>query len=240
VKSLSLTVVIPACDERLRIHATLDRILAYLRGHVRAFEVLLVDDGSIDGTAESVEDRCQAEVVALRLARKSGKGAAVRHGVLASRGTHVLISDADLSTPIEELPKLEAALKQGFDIACGSRGLDRSSVVRSQPFYRREMGNTFNVIVRLLRLTTLRDTQCGFKLFRGDAAREIFSRCRTDGFAFDVECLLIASQRGYRTAEVPVVWAHVPESRVRLTIDAGRMLWDVVQMRWRLGCEPKA
>ena len=233
----ALSVVIPAYNERLRIDRTLDRILTFLRCRNTAFEIVLVDDCSRDGTAEAVLRRGEAEIVTLRLMPHAGKGAAVRCGVMASRGAHVMLTDADLSTPIEELPRLEALMAEGFDIACGSRALDRSLVVRSQPFYRREMGNIFNVIIRALGLTRLRDTQCGFKLYRGDVAREIFTICRTNGFAFDVESLLIATRRGYRTAEIPVEWSHVPESRVRLTVDAGRMLWDVLLMRVRLWSE---
>ena len=155
----------------------------------------------------------------------------MRRGALASRGNAVLVTDADLSAPIEELGRLEASLAAGSDVACGSRGLRNSEIVTSQPIYRRQMGNMFNYILRLLALTSFRDTQCGFKLFRAEAAREIFSRCTIEGFAFDVECLYLADRLGYRVAEIPVAWAHVPESRVHITKDSARMLRDVLKIR---------
>lgn len=232
-----LSVVIPAYNEATRIPRTLDRVLGYLRVRQFAFEILVVDDGSEDGTTDAVKARSDPEIRLIRLAANRGKGAAVRDGVRASEGQDlILLTDADLSAPIDELQRLETALAQGADVACGSRGLSASMIRVSQPVYRREMGNMFNRVIRVLGLTTFRDTQCGFKLFRADAARDVFSRCTIDGFAFDVECLYLAALLGYRTAEVPVSWAHVPESRVHLTTDSARMLRDVVRFRmatWR-------
>jgi dolichyl-phosphate beta-glucosyltransferase len=226
-----LSVVIPAFNESTRINRTLDRVLPYLRARGLPFEVFVVDDGSSDGTADLVEARPDAEIRVIRLRRNAGKGAAVRQGVLAARGQWVLLTDADLSAPIEELPKLEALCATGVDVACGSRGLRTSRIVQSQPAYRRQMGNVFNQVIRLLSLTSLRDTQCGFKLFRAEASHTIFSRCSIDGFAFDVECLYLAEKMGYRVEETPVVWAHVPESRVRITQDSAHMLFDVMRIR---------
>lgn len=226
-----LSVVIPAFNEAARLPSTLDRTLAHLRARGGTFAVFVVDDGSTDETAEVVATRRDAEVTLIRLQTNQGKGAAVRRGVLESRGSRVLVSDADLSTPIEELGRLEAVLDEGADIACGSRGLDESNILASQPVYRREMGNAFNVILRLLALTRLHDTQCGFKLFRGPVARDVFARCRLRGFAFDVECLYLAERLGYRVREVPVAWRHVPESRVHIVTDSTRMLRDVLWLR---------
>lgn len=231
VSRLFLSVVIPAYNEETRIHRTLDRILAYLRQRDIPIEILVVDDGSSDRTADSVASRTDPEITVIRLDRNRGKGAAVRRGALASHGDLVLLTDADLSAPIKELEKLEATYATGVEIVCGSRGHRDARIVRSQPVYRREMGNMFNHIVRLLALTSLRDTQCGFKLFRGDVAREVFSRCSIDGFAFDVECLYLAERLGYRVAEIPVSWSHVPESRVRLGTDSARMLLEVIGIR---------
>lgn len=231
-----LSVVIPAFNEAARLPGTLDRTLAHLRARGSAFAVFVVDDGSSDDTAEVVARRRDTEVTLIRLDTNQGKGAAVRRGVLESRGSRVLVSDADLSTPIEELERLEAALDEGADIACGSRGLSESAILASQPVHRREMGNTFNLILRLLALTRLRDTQCGFKLFRGPVARNVFARCQLRGFAFDVECLYLADRLGYRVREVPVAWGHVPESRVHILKDSARMLRDVLWLRaaaWR-------
>jgi dolichyl-phosphate beta-glucosyltransferase len=195
----------------------------------------VVDDGSRDATAATVE-QSQAttggRVRLLRMPENRGKGAAVRAGVLASRGAEVLVSDADLATPIEELPKLRARLAAGCDIAIGSRALDGSDIrVRQHPA-RELMGRTFNAVVRMLLIPGIRDTQCGFKLFRGPAARELFAVATVDGFAFDVEILLLARGR-YRVAEVPVVWRHVAESKVSLGRDAARMLLDVLTLSWK-------
>lgn len=234
--AVELSLVIPAYNEANRIHPTLDCALSYLRRRKQAFEVLVVDDGSRDATAASVEARREGDVSVIRHERNAGKGAAVRLGVARSRGDHVLMMDADLAIPIEELSLLERLVENEYDIACGSRGLPDSRKVNPQPLYRESMGLAFNGILRLLGLTDLRDTQCGFKLFRGAVAREVFSRCRINGFAFDVESLLVARELGYRTAEVAVTWRHVPESRVHPLRDAPRMLIDVLWLRlasWR-------
>lgn len=228
-----LSVVIPAYNEKARIHRTLDRVLPYLRARGASFEILVIDDGSRDGTADAVAARGDAEIEVIRLERNSGKGAAVRRGALASHGEWMLLTDADLSAPIEELEKLEGLCANGIDVACGSRGLRDSQIIQSQPIYRRQMGNVFNSIIRGLGLTSLRDTQCGFKLFRAGASRAVFSRCTIDGFAFDVECLYLAERLGYRVAEMPVEWSHVPESRVRITQDSAHMLFDVFRIRVR-------
>ena len=228
--------MIPAFNEAARVSSTLDQILAHLRARATAFEVIVVDDGSTDGTSGVVRQRRDAEVRLLQLAGNQGKGAAVRRGVMESRGVRILVTDADLSAPVDELKRLEEALESGVDIACGSRGLPGSTIVTSQPVYRRQMGNTFNLILRLLGLTTLRDTQCGFKLFRGPVAKNVFARCTLCGFAFDVECLFVAHRLGYRVREIPVSWGHVPESRVHAITDSARMLRDVVRLRvaaWR-------
>jgi dolichyl-phosphate beta-glucosyltransferase len=192
-----LSVVVPAFNEADRLPATLDRVLAFLRARGSAFDISVVDDGSTDATAAVVAGRSDPEVRLIRLGQNQGKGAAVRRGVLESQGTLTLVSDADLSTPIEELARLEAALDAGVDIVCGSRGLPDSTIVTSQPVHRRQMGNAFNVILRLLALTPLRDTQCGFKLFRGSVARDVFARCTVRGFAYDVECLFLAERLGF-------------------------------------------
>jgi len=227
-----LSVVVPAYNEAARIQPTLDRIFNHLRRRGRPFEVLVVDDGSTDGTAERVDERAEPELRVIRSPRNEGKGAAVRRGVIASRGGLVLLTDADLSTPIEALERLEALLSEGAALVCGSRGLAASNIVEHQPFYRERMGKTFNRLVRLLGLTSFRDTQCGFKLFRGEAARDIFSRSRLNGFAFDVEVLYLARRLGYRALEVPVDWRHVPESRVHPLKDSARMLRDVIRLRF--------
>ena len=230
---VALSVVIPAYKEEDRIVATLERTLEYLRGRGEPFEIIVVDDGSPDRTSERVSEvvREAPELELEVLPQNRGKGAAVRTGVLRSRGERVLFMDADLATPIEELDKLEPFLAQGYDVVIGSRGLRESDIRQRQPFPRELMGRTFNVIVRTLLLGGFRDTQCGFKLFTRDAARELFSAQTLDGFAFDVEILLMAKDRGYRIREVPVVWYHAPNSKVSPITDASRMFADLVRMR---------
>jgi len=232
-RELALSVVIPAFNEVARLEPTLRRVIDYCRAHHADFEILVVDDGSTDGTPGLVErvaaDEERVRLIALGANR--GKGAAVRAGVLAARGREVLFSDADLATPIEELDKLRQRLADGCDIAIGSRAAPGADIrVRQHPV-RELMGRTFNLMVRLAALGGIRDTQCGFKLFRRAAALDLFGRARLDGFAFDVEVLWLARGR-YQVAEVPVVWSHVDDSKVSPGGDAARMFVDLLRIRW--------
>lgn len=229
-----LSVIIAAYNEEDRLNATLTRVDAYLREIGISFEIILVNDGSTDSTAAVLEG-LRGTIPSLSVisyAGNRGKGYALRQGVLASRGGLVLICDADLSTPIEEVERLgDPIVAQEFDVAIGSRALDMSYILRQQPWWRRSMGKIFNHIVRLLVLNEFQDTQCGFKLFRGDLARELFRRAHIDRFAFDVEILLLARQSGHRVAEVPVVWRNHPGSKVNPLTDSWRMLRDVIHLR---------
>ena len=233
MSEIELSIVIPAYDEQDRIEATLERTLAYVSERYPRSEVLVVDDGSRDQTAARVEKMAERNdrLRCLRQPANRGKGAAVRAGVLASRGEKVLFMDADLATPIEEIEKLEPFLAEGYDVAIGSRGLRESDIRQRQPFPRELMGRTFNVIVRTLLLGGFSDTQCGFKLFTRDAAHDLFQAQTLDGFSFDVEVLLLAKERGYRIREVPVVWYHAPNSKVSPVTDASRMFVDLVRLR---------
>ena len=230
---MRLSIVIPAFDEAARIGPTLDAVCAFTRRRDSGAEVIVVDDGSRDGTAAVVETFRPRGVHLLKLPENRGKGAAVRRGVLASRGEIVLISDADLSTPIAEVDRLEPYLAQA-PIVFGSRALGDSRVVRHQPWYRQTMGRTFNLIIRMIGVSGVRDTQCGFKLLDGEAARKLFSEMRVDGFAFDVELLLLARRHGLRIAEVGVEWADSEGSRVHPVWSSLGMLSDVIRMRLRL------
>jgi glycosyltransferase involved in cell wall biosynthesis len=227
---VDLSLVIPAYDEEERIGGTLAACSAYLDERGLSYEILVVDDGSRDRTCQVALESGHPAVRLITLPQNRGKGAAVRTGVLASTGARVLFSDADLSTPIEELTKLEAELDRGAAVAIGSRGVSGADVRVHQSAPREMMGRTFNLIVRALVMGGIRDTQCGFKLFRGDVARALFAASTIDGFAFDVDILLRARRAGHRIAEVPVVWRHVEQSKVSPARDASRMLWDVIAL----------
>jgi dolichyl-phosphate beta-glucosyltransferase len=234
-----LSIVVPAYNEAGRLGMSLRSILDYLRDAERDAEVVVVDDGSGDTTAEVAQGFAGEGVRLLRLPVNRGKGAALRQGVLASRGRKVLLSDADLSTPIAELERLERHLadppgaEEGAELVLGSRAVAESQVLVHQPFYRELMGRTFNRIVRLAGVGGLSDTQCGFKLLDGEVARRLFAELTIDRFAYDVELILLARRHGYRVVEVGVSWAHSEASRVHPVFDSARMLWDVLTLRWR-------
>jgi dolichyl-phosphate beta-glucosyltransferase len=228
--SVELSVVIPAYNEEDRLPGTLERVLAYLDSQSLVFEVLAVDDGSGDRTAELVK-QISARDERVRLVREPhrGKGAAVRSGALAASGQRVVFCDADLSHPVEELTHL-VALLNGAQVAIASREGQGSNRI-GEPIYRHLMGRAYNFIVRMLAVPGVQDTQCGLKCFTRQAARELFARQRVEGFGFDVELLFLARKRGYRIREVPVTWRHVPASRVDPVRDTLRMLADVVRVR---------
>lgn len=208
-----LSVVIPAFNEAERLPRTLDRVGAFLRALGRGHEILVVDDGSQDGTAERAS---AAGANVLRNDRNRGKGHAVRRGMLEARGQRRLMTDADLSTPIEELPRFLEKLAEGYDVVIGSRAVAGANVEVHQPWFRENMGRLYNLFVRALALPGLRDTQCGFKLWSAEAAHAAFADARLDGFSFDVEALYLARKRGYRIAEVPVTWRNDAATRVSL------------------------
>lgn len=228
-----LSVVIPAYNEERRLGQSLTKMLAYLKSRRQPFEVIVVDDGSRDATAPLVR-RFSAKDKRVRLIMNGGnrgKGASVRRGVEAAKGSLILMSDADLSTPIEELQSLEKVL-QDAELAIGSRALDRSSIKKHQPFYREAGGRLFNLLVRLLTLGGIHDTQCGFKLFRAEAAKAIFPMQQVPRFGFDVEILYLARKQGYRIVEVSVAWENSPESKVRPIRDGLRTFLDLALIRW--------
>jgi dolichyl-phosphate beta-glucosyltransferase len=206
----------------------------YLDGRGISHEIVVVDDGSADGTAELARDAGGPELVLVRNQGNRGKGYSVRRGMLLARGERRLMSDADLSTPIEELPRLESRLDEGFDVAIASRAVAGARIEVHQPWLRENVGRLFNLLVRALLVPGLRDTQCGFKLFTAEAAEEAFSLSRLDGFGFDVETLFIARRHGRRIAEVPVVWRNDAATRVGL-LKGARAFLDVVRMRWDAG-----
>lgn len=230
------SLVIPAYNESARIENCVRSVARWAaeRPGGREWEVILVDDGSTDDTVARAKRCAEAEDLSLRVvgyAPNRGKGAAIRYGVLGSSGDPVLVSDTDLSTPLSEWSKLAERLP-AHPIAIGSRAIEQALVRKKQPFYRQFMGRTFNRFVRLLAVPGIGDTQCGFKLFRGDVARGLFRDARVDRFAYDVEILFLARRRGIPIAEVPVVWINSPESKVAVVRDSLRMLWDLLRIRW--------
>lgn len=215
---MKISVVVPAFNEAHRIVPSLDRIVRYMQDQQPDFEVLVVDDGSTDTTAAAIRERFDghARVAVSGYPVNRGKGYAVRHGIERATGDLVVFSDADLSTPIEEIEKMLPLVEQGYDIVIGSRAHAEADIREHQPLYRELGGKLFNLLVRLVVMPELHDTQCGFKLFRRSRIAPILPHLRIDGFAFDVEILALGRASGLRIAEVPVVWINSLTSRVRL------------------------
>lgn len=232
-QQIDLSVIIPAFNEENRIKKSLDAIDTYLSSDNLRYEIIVVDDGSTDNTSSIVKDFCKAhhKVSYTTYGQNMGKGYAVREGVKSSKGGIILFTDADLSTPINEMEKLIETIKYGFDIAIGSRALSDSKIIVSQPFYRKTMGKIFNILVRLLIFKGIKDTQCGFKCFTSKVANEVFSRCKIDGFSFDVEILLIAKKHGFKITDIPVQWVNSPESRVHPVKHSLAMIKELLQIR---------
>ena len=231
------SVVIPAFNEADRLPRYLEEVVGYFAARGEAYQVLVVDDGSTDATVACVERvaRAHPAVVALRLGRNEGKGAAVRRGMLAAAGAWRLFADADGATPITELKRLEHALASGADIAIGSRVMaDPGVSVIAQP-HRVAAGRLFNWFVARVGLRSIADSQCGFKAFTAAAAEHLFSKLRTTGFGFDVELLLLAQARGYRVAEIPVNWTDQAGSKVGVLRTGPVMFWEILMARRRVG-----
>lgn len=230
-----LSIVIPAFNEEARLGPTLRDYVAYCRRTRRHAELIVVDDGSLDRTSVVVNtlESEFPEVRLIRLAENHGKGHAVRSGVVNAQGKLVLFADADGATPLSEIERLEAVIADGADVAIGSRALQDTRVRVDARLYRRVIGRIFHGLVETLTVSGVKDTQCGFKLFRGPVAHDLFSRMRIQGFSFDVEVLMMAQRRGYRIAEVPVNWSHQPGSKVNLVTDSAVMLRDLFVIRGR-------
>jgi dolichyl-phosphate beta-glucosyltransferase len=229
-----LSVVIPCYNEEQRLPRTVELIERYLDGNQTPFELILVDDGSVDGTRAVMDDAAKqhAGVRIEVLPHNRGKGRALAAGVGVATGDEILVTDADLSTPIEELDKLQAATRNGAGIAIGSRALRGSRVEVSQPLYRVVMGKGFNLIVQAVLLPGIWDTQCGFKLFQADVAHQVFADLITDGFGYDPEVLYRARKQGVKIAEVPVVWRNSAPTKVSAVRSSLDMLKHVVRLRF--------
>jgi dolichyl-phosphate beta-glucosyltransferase len=206
--------VIPAFNEAARLPPTLERVRAHLDRKGAPYEIVVVDDGSTDATVARAKDAGGPLTRVLVNEGNRGKGHSVRKGMLAARGERRLMSDADLSTPIEELERLMARMDDGYDVVIASRAIAGASIEVRQSIFRESAGRLFNLMVRLLAVPGIHDTQCGFKLFTAAAAEAAFGPARLDGFSFDVEALFLARRRGLRVTEVPVVWRNDAATRV--------------------------
>ncbi len=232
---IELSVIIPAFNEERRLPPTLIDTIDFLDAHYPRYEILVVDDGSRDGTASVVDkiERIRKQVRLIRLPANQGKGYAVKCGALNARGARILFADADGATPFSELSRLMKELDAGADIAVGSRAMaDEDTAVKTR-WYRKYIGRTFNLLVNTLLLPDIKDTQCGFKLFTRQAARFLFTQQTAHGFSFDVEILFLARLCALRTKEVAINWTNVPGSKVNLFLDPLRMFRDLLVFRVR-------
>ena len=228
------SIVIPAYNESARLGTTLQKVLSYVHAQEMLAEVIVVNDGSRDNTAGIVREFA-AQDSTVRLVENPGnhgKGFSVRNGMLSARGRIVLFSDADLSSPIEEAPKLFQALEQGADIAIGSRWLRSETQTQRQPVHRQIFGRIFNLLLRITLGLHFKDTQCGFKAFKRTAVNTIFPLQRIERWGFDPEILFLARKFGFKVQEVPVAWGHSGGTRIHPLIDGSRMFQEMLRIRW--------
>jgi glycosyltransferase involved in cell wall biosynthesis len=240
--AFQLSIIVPSFNEELRLPPSLERIAAYIDSSKRTTEVLVVDDGSTDRTAEVAASFSKriANFRVLQNGQNRGKGYSVRHGMLQARGEAVLFTDADLSAPIEEAAKLLSALEK-YDVAIGSRAMNRKLIEVHESPFREFAGIIFNAIVRLVLLLPFVDTQCGFKAFRRERCRIIFEQQRIERFGFDPELLYLARHHGLKAIEIPVRWSHSPATKINMMRDSILMFVDIFTIRWNalMGRYPK-
>ena len=229
----SISIVMPAYNEETRIESSLMEVSSHLAQSGREYEIVVVDDGSSDTTRQRLETLTGSmpQLIVVSYSENRGKGCAVRRGVASASKATILMTDADLSAPIDQLPKLERALEMGFDIAIGSREAPGAFIPVRQPAYRKWGGRGLNLLIRIAAVPGIYDTQCGFKLFKAVAAKAVFEKCVIDGFGFDVETLYLARKLGYSIKEVGVTWSHCEGSKVRPLMDGLRLIRDVARIR---------
>ena len=230
----SISIVIPAYNEAERLGPTLDRVVSFAETSGWSAEIIVVDDGSTDGTADLVRSyaRKRGTIRLVQNPGNHGKGYSVRNGVLNAGGEFILFTDADMSSPIEEAPKLLEVLAEGADIAIGSRWARSELQTRRQSLTRQFLGRVFNLLLRMILRLDFKDTQCGFKAFRREAARAVFPRQSIEGWGFDPEILFLAHRAGFRIVEVPVRWGHDTRTRINPLLDGARMVSDMLLIRW--------
>jgi dolichyl-phosphate beta-glucosyltransferase len=238
---VQLSLIIPAYNESDRIGPSVEKAYRYLENVDYDTEIIVVDDGSTDTTLEAVKEifskkpatlvRVTTRVISM--GKNAGKGATVRRGMLEARGSVRIFTDADFSTPIQEVSKIIPLIASGeYDVVIGSRAAERRTLVKKhQPWYREAMGRFYNVLVQLFVFRGIRDTQCGFKGFSGDAATMLFSKLRVQGFSFDVEILYLARRYGYRIREIAVEWYNDERSTVGALTDSAKMFWELIRIR---------
>lgn len=226
-----LSIVIPVYNEEKRIPDTLKKIIEFFKNQKINYEILVVNDGSKDKTVEVCKPYENERIKVIDYKPNQGKGYAVRKGMLNAGGDIAVFSDADLSTPIEEIDKFLPYFKQGFDIVIGSRALKESNIKIHQPVYREWMGRVFNLFVQRFAIKGIKDTQCGFKAFTQNAAKKVFGLQQLNRFSFDVEALYIANKLGFRIKEVPVTWINDEASKVSAIKDSIKMFKDILKIK---------
>ena len=233
MKECFLSVIIPAYNEGKRLLSTLSKICAYLSTKDFPYEIIVVDDGSTDNTLQMVKNFASSNrhIVILINEQNSGKGYSVRKGMLSARGEYAFFTDADLSTPIEEIEKCLPYLINGYDVVIGSRSMPGSDILVHQPWYREKMGKIFNFMVNMVLLKGIIDTQCGFKGFKREAVKTVFNRCKIDGFSFDVEALYLSRKYNFKIKEIPIRWENSPLSKVSPIKHSLQMFKDLIGIK---------
>lgn len=229
---MEISIVIPAYNEEKVIRKNVFKIINFLKNKKIEYELIVVDDSSTDRTAEVIKNINSKKIRLIKNKKNMGKGYAIRKGILNAKKKLILFSDADLSTPIEELSNLLKYVNN-YDIVIGSRSLDKSIIKIKQPLYRTIPGMIFPILVNLIILKGIKDTQCGFKLFKRNVANDIFKKQRIKGFCFDVEILHLAKNAGYKIREVPITWNNSEDSKVNVITDPVKMLIDLLKIRFR-------
>lgn len=230
---IDISVIIPAYNEEYLIKNTINDIARYLSDKNYSFEIIVINDGSKDGTYEILK-KISEKLECLKIINhkvNEGKGKSVKDGVILSKGENILFTDADLSAPMTNLDYMLEEIRKGYDIVIASREVE-GALIKKRPLHRKIMGRIFNIIISILGFNGIRDTQCGFKLFKSQVAKDIFSKSRINGYAFDVEILHIAEMKGYKIKEYPVLWIDRLDSRMKIIRDAIKMLKEVVKIKY--------